>query len=486
MNLTPTSFFAVLPGASPMGGVPGVPAAATAAGFTQAVDAALAGAPGMLVPPALPAARPGNAAPAGPAPVRAAPTDAAPTGPATPGPAMPSLMAAQGWQGSAASAWPELAAVAPTLVEAVPSDRAALTQPVPATGPQPPLKASVASTPTPSPQAAPAQALPMPATTPAPAFAAADRVGPTPETAEPAPEQEPASDLVVSDEPAVALPAPVLPTPAPSAPIASPALAIALRPDSPAPREPSSEGDEGGAFEPTRPAGNALFHDALGRDPGAGAANAQPAPTGFADRVAAIVPEPHAPAQAVGGDAVVPAADMARAQLAAAPASAPSADPTPDVGKLPEPVVTARAGQIGREMGVEIARRVSAGGDELTVRLNPVEMGRIEVRLAFDERGSLRAVVAAESPAALDLLRRDTADLGRALADAGVRSDAQSFRFDARAGGGDGGQPWQRQRGGQDGGQGAVSGRGYADAGNASEEPLYRPLRTSGRVDLMA
>lgn len=492
MNLTPTSFFSVLPGAPPMGGVPGVPAAAAAAGFTQAVDAALAGAPGMLVPPGPLVARPENAAPAGPAPVRTASTGAAPTGPATPdpatpGPVMPSLVPAQGWQGSAASAWPELAAIAPALVEAVPSGRAAPTQPAPAAEPQPLLKAPVASTLAPSPQAAPAQAFPMPATTPAPTIAAADRVGQTPETTEPAPEEEPASDTAASDERAVAPPAPDLPTPAPSAPIASPALAIALRPaPAPAPREASSEGDEVGAFEPARPAGNALVHDAAGRDSSAGAANARPAPTGFADRVAAIVPEPHAPAQAAGGDAVTPVADIARAQLAAAPASAPSAEPAPSMAKLPEPVVTARAGQIGHEMGVEIARRVSAGGDELTVRLNPVEMGRIEVRLAFDERGSLRAVVAAESPAALDLLRRDSADLGRALADAGVRSDAQSFRFDARAGGGDGGQPWQRQRGGQDGGQGSVPGRGYADAGSASEELLCRPLRTSGRVDLMA
>lgn len=459
MNLTPTSFFAVLPGSPPMGGIPGAPAAATTAGFTQTVDAALAGTPGMLVPPGLSIARPEGAVPAGLV---------------TPGPTP-----AQGWQGSATSAWPNLAAIDPTLVDAVPSDQAAPAQPSPAAEPQPSLKAPVSPAPTPSLQAAPAQALPLPVTTPAPAVAVADGIEPTPETAEPTSEEKLASDTGISDELATALPAPNLPTPAPSAPIA-PALLAAPRPN---PQEMSGEGDVVVASEPAPPAGSALVHDMARRDD---APSAQPTPTGFADRVAAIAPEPHAPAQAIGGNAVAPVADMARAQLAAAPASAPSAEPAPDIAKLPEPVVTARAGQIGREMGMEIARRVSAGGDELTVRLNPVEMGRIEVRLAFDERGSLRAVVAAESSAALDLLRRDSADLGRALADAGVRSDAQSFRFDARAGGGDGGQPWQRQRGGQDGGQGSVPGRGYADAGSASEEPLYRPLRTSGRVDLMA
>lgn len=480
MNLTPTSFFAVLPGSPPMGGIPGAPAAATTAGFTQAVDAALAGTPGMLVPPGLPVARPEGAVPAGLAPARAAPAGAAPAVPATPGPTL-----AQGWQGSAAPAWPKLTAVDPALVEIVPSDQALPLQPAPPVEPQPSLKASIASAPTPSLQAAPTQALPTPVTTPAPAVAVtADRGKLIPETAEPAPEEKLASDTAAPDELIVALPAPNLPTPVTSAPIAPPAILAALRPN---PQEISGEGDAVVASEPAPPAGSALVHDTARRDDAAGAASAQPTPTGFADRVAAIVPEPHAPAQATGGNAVAPAANMAPAQLAAAPASAPSAEPAPDIAKLPEPVVTARAGQIGREMGVEIARRVSAGGDELTVRLNPVEMGRIEVRLAFDERGSLRAVVAAESPAALDLLRRDSADLGRALADAGVRSDAQSFRFDSRAGGGEGGQPWQRQRGGgQDGGQSSVPGRGYADAGSVSEEPLYRPLRTSGRVDLMA
>ena len=132
-------------------------------------------------------------------------------------------------------------------------------------------------------------------------------------------------------------------------------------------------------------------------------------------------------------------------------------------------------------MGVEIARRVLAGGDELTVRLNPIEMGRIEVRFSFDEGGALRAVVAAESVAALEMLRRDSADLGRALSDAGVRADAQSFRFDSRSGNGDANQFWQRQQ--QGGGNSRAS--SHETAGN-EPDPIYRSLRTSGQIDLMA
>lgn len=146
------------------------------------------------------------------------------------------------------------------------------------------------------------------------------------------------------------------------------------------------------------------------------------------------------------------------------------------------PVIHARPGQIGYEMGVEIARRVSAGREEVTIRLNPIEMGRIEVRMAFDDAGSLRAVVAAESPAALDMLRRDAADLTRALTDAGIRSDAQSFRFDSRSGGDS--QAWQRQQSG--GEQRAGDGRFASGDTPEGDEPQYRPLRSSGQIDLMA
>lgn len=191
-----------------------------------------------------------------------------------------------------------------------------------------------------------------------------------------------------------------------------------------------------------------------------------------------------------------PAASLQTRPLAAfasvPPASSPD-QPSPD-----QPSIDARPGRIGREMGVEIARRVGsglgAGGDELTVRLNPIEMGRIEVRLSFDERGTLRVGMAAESAAALDMLRRDSAELSRSLADAGVRADANSLRFDTRsgqdhAGQGGTGQFWQRHSSGGGsarGGSQPTSGQGIAGDGTAGEDLTYRPLRMRGRINLMA
>ena len=74
-------------------------------------------------------------------------------------------------------------------------------------------------------------------------------------------------------------------------------------------------------------------------------------------------------------------------------------------------------------------------------------MGEIQIRLQFDDRGTMRAHVTAESVVALEMLRRDSADLVRALGDAGVRTDAQSFQFEGRGQGEEGqqGQHGRRQ-----------------------------------------
>jgi chemotaxis protein MotD len=75
---------------------------------------------------------------------------------------------------------------------------------------------------------------------------------------------------------------------------------------------------------------------------------------------------------------------------------------------------------------------VRAGNKEVSVRLDPAELGVVEVRWSTDEQGRVRTVVAAENPATLDLLKRDAQQLARALNDAGVPADTSSFQFDLR------------------------------------------------------
>jgi flagellar hook-length control protein FliK len=144
-----------------------------------------------------------------------------------------------------------------------------------------------------------------------------------------------------------------------------------------------------------------------------------------------------------------------------------------------EPVIDARSGHLGHAMGVEIARKVELGEETLRIRLNPIELGRIEVTLAFDDKGSLQATVRTESARAMDLLRQDAPDLARTLDQAGVRTDAQSFRFENRGGDSGGQQAQQHQQSNR--GQFASS-----DDDAIAAEPIYRPVRSDGQVDLLA
>jgi hypothetical protein len=155
--------------------------------------------------------------------------------------------------------------------------------------------------------------------------------------------------------------------------------------------------------------------------------------------------------------------------------------PEPKVQASAQPVVAAQPGRIGHDLGVEIARRIAAGGDQLVVRLSPAELGRIEVRMSFDDRGGLSTVFAADSRAALDMLRRDSADLSRALNDAGFRNEANTMRFDSgdRGSGGQPRTPWQNAAPKRDTGTDTFE-------SELLDQTAFRTLQTRGRYDLMA
>ena len=138
----------------------------------------------------------------------------------------------------------------------------------------------------------------------------------------------------------------------------------------------------------------------------------------------------------------------------------------------------ARANAIGEDVGLAIVRHADTGsGDVLVIRLDPAELGKIEVRLRMDEARQLSADVTADQPATLELLRRDSDNLTRALNDAGFRADDQSLRFDQR------GQSDQQSQQGR-----RVANHAYLteDDALASSIPSPVQVRSSGRVDLVA
>lgn len=197
---------------------------------------------------------------------------------------------------------------------------------------------------------------------------------------------------------------------------------------------PPPSSAQNGALVPATPAPSAAL-TATARPDNAAAgpaieADGAPRPAGKAKDMAVAspidapaLPSTDAPDAAAFGDML-----SARVASAAAPDKIAAATPPPPA----TPVISAQAGRIGHELGIEVARRVHEGGDELTVRLDPAQYGQIEVKMHFDDGGQLRATVTAHQGATLDLLRRDSSDLARAMNDAGIGTDAQSFRFEGR------------------------------------------------------
>ncbi len=188
------------------------------------------------------------------------------------------------------------------------------------------------------------------------------------------------------------------------------------------------------------------------------------------NRQPAQQPQPSAPAPAAASAGPIPAFDplAAPAPDATRPTSDPAAEPR------------ARAVAIGEDVGLAIVRHADTGsGDVLVIRLDPAELGKIEVRLRMDEARQLSAEVTADQPATLDLLRRDSDNLTRALNDAGFRADDQSLRFDSRGFGQNEQQDQQGRR---------VASRAYLpeDDATASSIPSPVQVRSSGRVDLVA
>lgn len=83
-------------------------------------------------------------------------------------------------------------------------------------------------------------------------------------------------------------------------------------------------------------------------------------------------------------------------------------------------------------VGVEIASKATSGAKEFGIRLDPPELGRIEVHLNVDRDGNVTSRLIADRQDTLDLLKRDSAGLERALQDAGLKTSDNGMQFSLR------------------------------------------------------
>jgi flagellar hook-length control protein FliK len=141
------------------------------------------------------------------------------------------------------------------------------------------------------------------------------------------------------------------------------------------------------------------------------------------------------------------------------------------------------------QVAFEVVRQVHQGNNRFQIRLDPPELGRIDVRLQIDGDGNTQARMTVERAETLDLMQRDQRHLEKALAQAGLDASKTTLEFSLRQNpnGRDGfQQQFQNQ---QQGGQGHPWNRAGSAHGEASAdlEPVtqsYRGSLTQSGVNL--
>jgi flagellar hook-length control protein FliK len=133
-------------------------------------------------------------------------------------------------------------------------------------------------------------------------------------------------------------------------------------------------------------------------------------------------------------------------------------------------------------LAVEIAASVQSGKTHFEVRLDPADLGRIDVRIDVDRNGQVTSHLTVDKPETLSMLKQDAPQLQQALNDAGLKTGSGGLQFSLRDQSSSGQNNGNNQQSAQpqrlivsddDSISTAVVGRSYG-----------RPLGSSGGIDI--
>lgn len=82
-----------------------------------------------------------------------------------------------------------------------------------------------------------------------------------------------------------------------------------------------------------------------------------------------------------------------------------------------------------QSVAIQIAAKAQNGVQQFDIRLNPPELGRVDVRLEFTKDGQVTTHLIVERPETLDMLSKDARQLERALSEAGVDIEQDGLTF---------------------------------------------------------
>jgi len=92
-------------------------------------------------------------------------------------------------------------------------------------------------------------------------------------------------------------------------------------------------------------------------------------------------------------------------------------------------------GHVAKQLNLNLTRAVKAGEQEFSMRMDPPELGRVSVKLRFDQNGLVKSQIMAERPETLELLQREVRGLERAIEAGGHKSEQGSISFSLDSGG---------------------------------------------------
>ena len=81
---------------------------------------------------------------------------------------------------------------------------------------------------------------------------------------------------------------------------------------------------------------------------------------------------------------------------------------------------------------IAIAARAQSGSNQFDIKLDPPELGRIDVRLDVDSSGQVTSHITADRPETLTLLQSQQPQLERALEQAGLKTADNGLQFSLR------------------------------------------------------
>jgi flagellar hook-length control protein FliK len=165
--------------------------------------------------------------------------------------------------------------------------------------------------------------------------------------------------------------------------------------------------------------------------PDAASGNANPQPTFLQVAHDQTIVQQNTGTAAAQNNAVNAVGSAAPAQAPAQPVAAnlqvgpttQAANPTPDIHSL----------------AISIATQSQAGAKQFDIRIDPPELGRVDVRLTVDAAGKAQAHLAVDKPQTLELLQKDSGNLARALKDSGVQLNNNGLQFSLKGQGHNGG-----------------------------------------------